>query len=262
MRQVTFDKRPTAASTPERLTLFQPSIYTTSTPVAELDYNLHKSNSTYLTDLDIARGLHVFKLFRTGFAHYGAPGGKEGTVRFFPALGGVSCLFKREIKPFVKFEVWTRVLSWDSKWIYVVSHFVKAGAVRPESFVDQPWLKGPPRRRRTTGGGGEGPAKAGGEKGASSSSPAPPAGSHPAIYCTCVTKYVMKKGRKTIPPEEFLRVCDLLPDAAEGGEGDAAAVLEAITKRKDEGLAIAESFAVLDQAHDWFGADETAFATY
>ena len=255
MRHVTFDKRPTAASTPERLTLFQPSIYTTSTPVGELDYNLHKSNSTYLTDLDIARGLHVFKIFRTGFAHYGATNGKEGKARFFPALGGVSCLFKREIKPFIKFEVWTRVLSWDSKWIYVVSHFVKAGAVRPESFVDQPWLKGPSRRKRTAGG-GDGAAKAD-EKGAS---PAAPAGSHPAIYCTCVTKYVMKKGRKTIPPEEFLRVCDLLP--AEGSEGDAAAVLEAIMKRKNEGLAIAESFAVLDQAHDWFGADETAFASY
>ncbi len=255
MRHVTFDKRPTAASTPERLTLFQPSIYTTSTPVGELDYNLHKSNSTYLTDLDIARGLHVFKLFRTGFARYGAPDGKEGKARFFPALGGVTCLFKREIKPFIKFEVWTRVLSWDSKWIYVVSHFVKAGAVRPESFVDQPWLKGPPRRSRAAGA-----AKADeNEKGASS---AAPAGSHPAIYCTCVTKYVMKKGRKTIPPEEFLRACDLLPDAAEGSEGNAAAILEAITKRKDEGLAIAESFAVLDQAHDWFGADETAFASY
>ncbi len=225
---------------------------------------MHKSNSTYLADLDIARGHHVFTVFRTGFKKYG-PQGEHGKAPFFPALGGVSCTFKREIKPYVKYEVWTRVLSWDSKWLYVVSHFVKAGAVRPQSYIDQPWKKGSKKRNST---------KANGKADEKTGAAAAPL-AHPAIYCTCVTKYVMKKGRKTIPPEEFLRACELIPDVpaadisgstdfevVQGSSADAE-LLAAIQKRRQEGLALAENFAALDGANDWFnGEDETAFAWY
>ncbi len=152
------------------------------------------------------------------------------------------------------------MLSWDSKWIYVVSHFVKAGAVRPETFVDQPWRSGGGSKRKSSGGRRAGAP--GNEDEKQSGPVAAPQAPHPAIYCTCITKYVMKKGCKTVPPEEFLRACDLLPDVPEGSEGPEAELLADILKRRSEGLALAEHFAALDQGHDWFTEDTTVFGSY
>jgi hypothetical protein len=36
----------------------------------------------------------------------------------------VTALFRREIKPFEKYEIVSRLLCWDAKWIWMVSHFV------------------------------------------------------------------------------------------------------------------------------------------
>ena len=57
------------------------------------------------------------------------------------ALGGVTCTFKRELKPYRKYEIWTRVLSWDEKWVYVISHIVKPDSANPTAYSDQPWKK-------------------------------------------------------------------------------------------------------------------------
>ncbi|GME27100.1 uncharacterized protein LTHEOB_11190 [Neofusicoccum parvum] len=43
--------------------LFLPAISATRAPLTECDYNFHKSNSTYFTDLDISRGNHSLLLF-------------------------------------------------------------------------------------------------------------------------------------------------------------------------------------------------------
>jgi hypothetical protein len=44
----------------------------------------------------------------------------------YVALAGVTALFRREIKPFARYMVSSRVLAWDRKWLFVVSHFVGA----------------------------------------------------------------------------------------------------------------------------------------
>jgi len=43
--------------------------------------------------------------------------------------------FLNEIKPYEGYELWTRVLCWDEKWVYTVKHFVKMAAVRPEGYL-------------------------------------------------------------------------------------------------------------------------------
>ena len=117
--------------------------------------------------------------------------------RFGIMLGGVSCNFRREIKPYEGYEIWTRLLSWDQKWFYGVSHFVKKGAVRPEGYTLQPWRK----------------SKSKGSKGSKNSAnegdtkPGP----HPAIFASGIAKYVFKKGRLTIPPERVFQAAGLLP---------------------------------------------------
>nr|XP_001393492.2 hypothetical protein ANI_1_1116084 [Aspergillus niger CBS 513.88] len=101
--------------------LFYPVITTSSTPLLEIDYNMHKSNATYFTDLDINRVHLISSLFKDQLA-LGFSGGELNI-----ALGSTACVFKREIKPYQAYEIHTRLLSWDEKWVYFVSHFVKTG---------------------------------------------------------------------------------------------------------------------------------------
>ena len=49
---------------------------------------------------------------------------KRGDKMLYVALAGVTCSFKKEIKPFAKYEISTRVLGWDKKWVFLVSHFI------------------------------------------------------------------------------------------------------------------------------------------
>lgn len=238
------ERRGVPASTAGSLTLFQPTIYTTSLPVGELDHNMHKSNSTYLTDLDMARGYHMYSIFRVGTREYTRRGGREGT--FSPALGGVTLSFRREIGPFQKYDIWTRLVSWDAKWLYLVSHFVPAGTAMPALFTDQ--TASPPAAAPT--------AVDDLTEGSDHDRP-PPASAAPLVYASSVAKIVLKQGRKTIPPEEFLRACKLFGDE---GEKD---LRDAVEKRRQEGLRLAECVTGLDGAFDWFNSHErVAFARY
>jgi hypothetical protein len=74
----------------------------------------------------------------------------------------------------------------------------------------------------------------------------------------------MKQGRKTIPPEEFLRVCQVF-----GHEGQSDATIDGknlrdvAEERRQEGLHIAQCLTGLDEAFDWFKGDEkVVFARY
>nr|POF11532.1 uncharacterized protein CFP56_44370 [Quercus suber] len=168
----------------------------------DTDYNLHKSNSTYFADLDIARAHYVGSLIRTGLARLnrgdeqGLPASaKQAKGEYYVALGGVSCFFQRQIEPLQAFDVFTRILSWDRKWVYIVSHIVKKGAVRPTRYVLQPWKK--PRRRP----GQLQDAEKDLEK---------------HIFATSISRYVFKKGRLTINPEIVLERSRLLPPRPDG----------------------------------------------
>ena len=127
---------------------------------------------------------------------------KEGRGRLGVMLGGVACNFTKELKPYEAYEIWTRVLAWDRKWLYLVSHIVKRGAVAPKGYSLQPWRKVRKSRR---------PEKLEGTA------------THPAIFATSIAKYVFKEGRLTIPPEVVLQISDLLPAKPEDWEEGAQA---------------------------------------
>ena len=183
-------------------TLFAPMVTSSSNSIYDCDYNLHKSNSTYFADLDVARAHYVGSIIRTGMTRLNA-GDEEGLpadVRaakgsYFVALGAVGCWFQREIKPLEKFEIYTRILSWDRKWLYLVSHIVKKGAIKPDSYVLQPWKKvqkDPEAMRKAD----EDLSK--------------------HVFATSVARYVFKKGRLTINPEVVLERSRLLPPRPTG----------------------------------------------
>lgn len=161
--------------------LFSPVITTSRSSTYECDLNGHKSNSTYFSDLDIARTHLVCHLTKGSFAQRR----QRGEPVMYVALAGVTALFRREIKPFACYAVYSRVLCWDRKWLFVVSHFVDPA---------------PPSK-----GGSPPPPKDGGVK-------------ERVVYASCLSKYVFKSGRKTVTPEVVLRESNLLPARPAGCE--------------------------------------------
>ncbi|KAJ5350726.1 hypothetical protein N7541_008453 [Penicillium brevicompactum] len=142
----------------------------------ECDYNIHKSNSTFFSDMDINRAQLLLNLFPrlprwAPETAADTPDSKKAEKIVSIALGGTSCVFKREIKPLQRYEVWSRVLSWDAKWLVVVSYFVKAGTHRNV-------MRGLRKEAKP---------KEGSEL-------------EKAILAVGVTRYVFKDGRRTTPP--------------------------------------------------------------
>ncbi|PGH00107.1 hypothetical protein GX51_06005 [Blastomyces parvus] len=171
--------------------LFTPISVMSHTSLLETDYNLHKSNSTYFSDLDISRTALVTNICTPGLeicrreldSEYetapttttttttnGAHATKKkkkypGKLAVF--LGSVYCSFKKEIPPYERYEMQSRIAGWDEKWLYVVTYFLRPA-------------------RRT--------------------------GEPKTILATGISQYVIKKGRLTIKPARVLRAGGLIPD--------------------------------------------------
>lgn len=155
--------------------LFAPTQISTHTPLLETDYNLHKSNATYLSDMDVSRTKLVTRLFSPGFRRLGTQLEKEGyRGRMLVALGAAHVSFRREISIYERVRVRSRVLGWDRKWLVVVTYFVRARGGR----------------------------KRGGEEGEE-------------LCAVGLSKYVLKKGRFTVRPERVFRTAGWLPEKAD-----------------------------------------------
>ncbi len=249
---------PTSSQHP---TLFQPSIVTSRSPAVECDYNLHKSNSTYFADLDVARLHHSMLLFQEGVKKMQrtpqniiGPDGKPAKGELFMIMGAVHCNFKREIKPYEKFEMWTRLLCWDRKWFYFVTHFVKTGALKPNGFsLDNP--SGLPTTKS--------------KKGLSTNIP------DKIIFASAISKFVGKIGRLTVHPEAVIEASGLLPPKP--GGWNTMSAYESSTKEADwnkwdwkrieaeneKGLVFVRNFAALESLNDDIsGGDRPAIGSY
>jgi len=117
------------------------------------------------------------------------------------ALGAVSCNFKRELKPYESYELWTRVLSWDEKWIYIITHFVRKGAVRPRKYTLYP------QQNRNMSSGEEDEEI----KRRDSTSSVDSMDGNEAVVATALSKCVFKQGRRTVSPAFMLKKSGLLP---------------------------------------------------
>lgn len=248
--------------------LFHYCITSTYNSILETDYNLHKSNSTYFTDLDISRSQCVTHLLHGGLKAISANAKtkavvtQDGTVAkggMGIGLGGVFCSFKKEVAPFQGYETWTRILAWDRKWLYIVTHFVVKGKVRPTGWDSgaKSWF-GPLRPRQTA-------AAAAGEA----------QDFQKYVIATAVSKYVFKVGRFTVNPTILMEHSGLLPERPGGwrsgadevgdltqdvGDIDLSADAEWDWKRVEgqrrEGMKFAEKFAALDGINGLFDGGE------
>ncbi|KAH7148499.1 hypothetical protein EDB81DRAFT_792406 [Dactylonectria macrodidyma] len=239
--------------------LFKPMITPSHSPLLEIDYNLHKSNSTYFADLDISRTHLVSYLGRASMASLSKNSktkmvldpatGHPVKGPFGIMLGAVECSFKSEISAYKGFEMWSRVLTWDRKWFYIVTHFLPKNAARPTEWLDTRCAK---MRVR-----GSGDAAGGWEK---------------KIYATAISKYVFKLGRFTVHPAYILGgESGLLPERPGGwmsGEeqlGDLSEDLSDVNLSVDgewdwrrveaqrrKGMELAANFHELEKLHSVF----------
>ncbi|CAO1602434.1 hypothetical protein XANCAGTX0491_006044 [Xanthoria calcicola] len=216
--------------------LFRPLILATRATPLECDYNLHKSNSTYFADFDIGRMHLLMCLCRPGIVKTGfdlwEKAGRKGPKMLGIMMGGVNINFRREIKPAQAYEMWTRVLAWDRKWIYTITHFVKKGAVRPKGWLLQPWRNSDRTQTQQQNAGEEdreGLVGAGDEKNEENKR----TGTHPAIFATGIAKYVAKRGRLTIPAELILQNSGLLPPKPKDHETPPASETPAVPVEGD-----------------------------
>ncbi|CAI6312120.1 unnamed protein product [Periconia digitata] len=159
-----------------RPTLFKYCTFQSTAVALDLDINIHKSNSTFFSDADISRAELITGLLSQSLADMGSPA-------FI--LAGVQCKFQREIRPYQRYDVSSRILAWTDKAMYVVTYFTKPGT----KIGGDPDLLGGPQNLATD------------------------VQLRRTLFATLVSKYVFKAGRITVAPEHIFQEAGLLIEA-------------------------------------------------
>jgi len=81
----------------------------------DLDINLHMNNSRYLAAMDIGR---IDLLLRTGL------GKAVWRKKLKPVLAGTLVRYRRSLAPFQRYDIRTRLVGWDDKWLFI-EHLVE-----------------------------------------------------------------------------------------------------------------------------------------
>lgn len=92
----------------------------------DLDLNLHLNNGRYLTLMDLGR---VDLLIRSGVV------GVMRRRRWGGVVASVLTRFRRPLGPLARFELRTRLLCWDDRWIFLEQRFTRAGQVMAYAYV-------------------------------------------------------------------------------------------------------------------------------
>lgn len=252
---------------PGPATLFIPIMTSSRTSILECDYNGHKSNSTYFADFDVGRLELMVRLLSVGIENFDTSDEKKNdsiapsTIGGFPVtlsstnvktaglfdvirnvirkkepgkaarltvpLAGVLCNFHREIKPGARFEVYTRILTWDTKWLFIIGHFVKPGTVTSADRARpyQPWEETGSDRKEGV------------------------------VHASALAKYCFKSGRLTVPPERVLATSRLLPRSDDDNPPDGWTAQRVEGERR-RGMGIAELYMGLDRLRDEFVTEQ------
>jgi acyl-CoA thioesterase FadM len=86
----------------------------------DCDLNFHLNGGRYVSFMDIAR-IELMARMR-----YFRPLIRKGLR---PVMGGCVVRFRREVKPFERFTIRSRVVGWDEKWFYIEHIVEKRGGV-------------------------------------------------------------------------------------------------------------------------------------
>ncbi|CAO3591901.1 unnamed protein product [Absidia cylindrospora] len=87
----------------------------------DMDYNQHMNNSSYNKMLDFSRIQVLYTIFSRVMM--------EPNHGVYAHNGGVTTLFKKEIPPFQKYTMQSRIYTWSEKWLFLEHRFVYTSEV-------------------------------------------------------------------------------------------------------------------------------------
>jgi acyl-CoA thioesterase FadM len=92
----------------------------------DCDVNLHLNNGRYLSFMDLGR-VHLMQQVRVA-----AIAMRE---RWKPVIAGVEIQFIRPIAPLQRFDLVTRIVTWDEKYVYLEHRFEAGGTLCAHAFA-------------------------------------------------------------------------------------------------------------------------------
>ena len=92
----------------------------------DCDLNLHMNNGRYLSFMDLGR---VHLTAQSGLLR------EALRRRWMPVLAAAEITFIRSLKPFQRFDLVTRLLTWDEKYIYLEQGFECDGQLCAQAYV-------------------------------------------------------------------------------------------------------------------------------
>lgn len=99
----------------------------------DLDTNMHMNNGRYLTIMDLGR---IDLTVRSGLWR------AMRDNRWYPVVGSAKMEFRRPLDPFQAYELATRVLGWDGKWVYMEQRFMVGETMHARGRIKALFLKG------------------------------------------------------------------------------------------------------------------------
>ena len=81
----------------------------------DLDLNMHMNNGRYLSIMDLGR---TDLLLRIGLGQHLIEN------KWMPIVGHLHMRYRRPLKAFQYYELLTRIVTWDEKWVYLEQRFI------------------------------------------------------------------------------------------------------------------------------------------
>jgi acyl-CoA thioesterase FadM len=98
----------------------------------DCDLNLHMNNGRYLTFMDLGR---VQLIAQSGLLR------EAWRRRWMPVLAAAEITYLRSLKPFTRFDLVTRLLTWDDKYVYLEQLFERDGELCAHAYVKAVFLE-------------------------------------------------------------------------------------------------------------------------
>ena len=92
----------------------------------DLDLNMHMNNGRYLSIMDLGR---FDIMYRIGLMELIL------SNRWTPVVGHLHMRYRRPFKLFQRYELHSRIISWDEKWVYIEQSFIYNNKIHAVGLV-------------------------------------------------------------------------------------------------------------------------------
>ena len=98
----------------------------------DLDLLRHMTNGKYLTIMDLGR---IDLMLRSGFWK------KIKERGWYPVVAGQTITYRKSLRPGQRFDLYTRVVGFDDRWVYMQQRFCVGETVYAQAYVRARFLK-------------------------------------------------------------------------------------------------------------------------